>query len=383
MAAAAMPWLRYLESQRWGFPVSATTVPPPEQATMQVTSSGGTQSVARPRDTSVSPPAVPPPARGYPAAPIPPAPHDQGKDLRQGNGVSGGNDPPPASGYPVSQSDAKSPATDKIADTSQSSPPKPQILLDRAVRAVETRSFISAQIKQHGELIGQQITGVGQYYELPKEPIPRIHLELTMQVGSVSTSLVLVCNGTTLWTYRKLPNGEKLSKLDAVRAMTALKQVADKRPREAIATLPGLGGLGRLMRGLNSQFEFTSVVAEQLDGLPVWKLSGGWKPAQLARLLPNQKDAIDKGRTPDLTRLPGHLPDSVTLYLGKEDCFPFRIDYLRSVPRASPRCLIGLEFFNLNFNGPIDAGQFLYTPAGNLEIIDHTDEFVHSLGEGG
>jgi hypothetical protein len=278
--------------------------------------------------------------------------------------------------------DANSSAAEMIADTSQSSQPKPQMLLDRAVRAVESRRFISAQIKQQGELFGHQITGVGQYYELRQGQIPRIRLELTVEVGSVPTSLMQVCNGRTLWTYQKLPNGETLSKLDAVRAIAALEQAAAKQPRTAVSSSPGLGGLGRLMRGLNSQFEFTSVVAEQLDGLPVWKLSGGWKPAQLARLLPNQKDAIEKGRTPDLTRLPAHLPDSVTLYLGQEDCFPFRIDYLRSVPKASPRRLMGLEFFNLNFNGPIDSSQFLFTP-GNVNITDRTDEFVHSLGEGG
>ena len=160
-----------------------------------------------------------------------------------------------------------------------SAPPKPQTLLDRAVRAVETRHFISARIKQQGELFGHQITGEGRYYELRQGPIPRIHLELTVEVGSVSTSLVQVCNGATFWTYRKLPNGESLSKLDAVRAITALEQAAGKLPREAVACSPGLGGLGRLMRGLNAQFEFTSVVADQLGGLPVWKLSGGWKPA--------------------------------------------------------------------------------------------------------
>ena len=255
--------------------------------------------------------------------------------------------------------------------------------MDSAVRAVETRPFISARIKQQGELFGHQITGEGRYYEVRQGPIPRIRLELTVEVGSVSTSLVQVCNGTTFWTYRKLPDGESLSKLDAVRAITALERAADKLPREAVASSPGLGGLGRLMRGLNAQFEFTSVVADQLGGLPVWKVSGGWRPAQLVRLLPHQKEAIEKGRPPDLTRLPGHLPDSVTLFLGQEDCFPFRIDYLRSVPKSSPRCLMGLEFSELNFNGPIDSGQFLFTPPGNLEIIDRTEEFVRSLGEGG
>ncbi len=250
------------------------------------------------------------------------------------------------------------------------------------MRAVETRHFISARIKQQGELFGHQITGVGQYYELRQGPIPRIHLELTMEVGSVSTSLVQVCNGSDFWTYRKLPNGESLSKFDVVRAITALEQAAGKLPPGAIYSSPGLGGLGRLMRGLNSHFEFTSVDAEQLGGLPVWKLTGVWKSAPLARLLPKQKEAIEKGRKPDLTRLPSHVPDSVTLFLGQEDCFPFRIDYLRSAPNSSPRCLMGLEFSLLNFNGPIDSGQFLFTP-GNLEIKDGNKEFVDSLNEGG
>ena len=134
------------------------------------------------------------------------------------------------------------------------------------------------------------------------------------------------------------------------------------------------------MRGLNAQFQFTSVVADQLGGLPVWKLGGGWKPAALVRLLPNQKDVIARGRTPDLTRLASQLPDSVTLFLGQEDCFPFRIDYLRSAPNGSPRCLMELEFFELNFTGPIDSGEFIFPP-GNLPISDRTGEFVRSLGE--
>ena len=93
-------------------------------------------------------------------------------------------------------------------------------------------------------------------------------------------------------------------------------------------------------------------------------------------------DVIDKGRTPDLTRLPAQVPDSVTLFLGQDDCFPFRIDYLRSVPKSSPRRLIGLEFFELNFSGPIDSGQFIFTPS-NLDIIDRTEEFIRSLGPEG
>jgi hypothetical protein len=243
------------------------------------------------------------------------------------------------------------------------------------------RQYISAHIKQQGEILGLQITGEGHYYEVRKELIPRIRLELALEVGSTSTSLVQICNGKTLWTYRKLPNGESLTKVDAFRAITALDQAASNLPRELMAASPGLGGLGRLMRGINSRFEFTSVVADQLSGLPVWKVSGGWTRPRLIGLMPEQKEAILSGHPPDLTHLPAHVPDTVVVFLGQEDCFPFRIDYLRGVPKSSPRLLMGVEFFELNFNGPIDSGQFLFTP-GNLRVNDQTEEFVRTLGGG-
>ena len=216
-------------------------------------------------------------------------------------------------------------------------------------------------------MIGHQVTGEGRYYELRQGPIPSIHFEVTVEIGSATTSLVQVCNGNTFWSHRKLPTWDVLYKIDAVRATAALERARSKLPHEALASAPGLGGLGHLLRGLNSHFEFTTVVADQLGGLPVWKLNGGWRPDQLARLLPNEKEAIANGRKPDTAHLLAHLPDSVALYLGQEDCFPFRIDYLRSVPKSSPHLLLGLEFFELNFNGPIDSGQFLFAPAATCK----------------
>jgi hypothetical protein len=290
--------------------------------------------------------------------------------------VSGGN-----GGEREIASDPRNSASDgklQSAGNAAAGLPKPQELLDGAVRSVESHRFISARVKQQGEMFGQPITGEGRYYELREGRIPSIRFELAAEVGTASTSLVQVCNGATLWTYRKIASEERWSKIDVMRAITALDQAALNTPPTAVSCSPGLGGLGRLVRGLNAEFEFTSVVAEQLRGLPVWRLTGGWRRAQVVKLLPDQKEAIEKGRLVDLTRLPKHLPDSVVLFLGQDDCFPYRIDYFRGVPRASPQRLLGVEFFDLNFNGPIDSGQFLFTP-GSQEISDRTDEFIRRI----
>jgi hypothetical protein len=145
-----------------------------------------------------------------------------------------------------------------------------------------------------------------------------------------------------------------------------------------LLTTPGLGGLGRLMRGLNGQLDFASAAADELDGAPVWKVSGSWKPVALARALPDQKDAAEKGRPYNLSKLPARLPDRVAVYLRQTDYFPLRIDYLRGTTGLSPHCLLSLKFTDVNFRGPIDSGQFLFSP-GSLEFNDRTDDFIKAL----
>jgi hypothetical protein len=266
------------------------------------------------------------------------------------------------------------------AASSQSAKPKPQTLINYAVLAVENQQYISAQVTEEGELLSHPLAGRGRYYELRQGPIPLIHLDMTVQIDLVSTSLVQVCNGTTFWTYRKLPNAESLWKIDVDKVITALDKAASHTPPDALLTCPGLGGLGRLMRGLNAQFEFATAEPDEVEGTPAWKLAGHWRPQVLARLLPDQNDAAAKGRPYDVRHLPGHLPDSVAIYLRQSDYFPLRIDYCRSASKAQQRCLVSLKFSDVNFRGPIDSGQFIFMP-GSLDYTDRTDDFVRLLGQ--
>ena len=133
------------------------------------------------------------------------------------------------------------------------------------------------------------------------------------------------------------------------------------------------------MRGLNATFEFTSAEADVNDGTPVWKLGGTWKARVLSRLLADQNANVAKGRPYDLARLPGRLPDHVTVYLRQSDYFPLRIDYCRNVAKAPPRCLLSVKFTDVSFRGPIDSSQFIFSPP-SLEYTDQTDKFVRSVG---
>ncbi len=263
------------------------------------------------------------------------------------------------------------------SNPSQATQPKAQTLVDNAVLAVENQPYISAEVFEEGEILGHPLEGKGRYFEAHQGPIPLIRLELTIRVDSITTSLVQGCNGTTFWTYRKLPNWVSQSKVDAYQAITAMQQAAFRAPPADVLASPGLGGLGRLLRALNAQFEFTSALPDEQEESPVWKLTGAWKPQVLARLLPDQNDAAAKGRPFDTTRLPGRLPDGATIYLRQSDYFPLRIDYYRGNPKG-PQCLLSLKFGAVNFNGPIDSNQFLMPDISDYS--DRTKEFIRSLG---
>ncbi len=267
---------------------------------------------------------------------------------------------------------------------SAAAPPLPRSILQAAIRTIENRRFVSARIRQQGELFGYGLLGSGRYIELRGTPVPLVRLELRIQVGDKICSLVQVCDGHALWCYRKLPDGEKLSRVDAVRASAELARLPSPagRPGGPLA-LPGLGGLSRLLRGLDATFQFTVAQRGQLAELPVWRLEGGWKPAHLLNFLPKQRKAIEKGQPVDLSRLPPYLPDRVIILLGQDDSFPYRIDYRRGGPGQGAdgrqgRSLTTLEFFEVNLNAPVDAGQFLFAP-GNLPVCDETEQYLQAL----
>ena len=266
-----------------------------------------------------------------------------------------------------------------------SSPAKqPQGLLEEAILTLESRHSISARIRHRIELFGNQLVGSGIYLEERSGPYPLLRQELKIQLTDHVSTLLQVCDGRYLWTYRELLGERTLSQIDAVRVARAMERAGRMPQPGNIDGWPGLGGLPRLLRGLHRAFHFARVEQTRLRQLPTWRFVGQWKADQLASILPKQKDAIEKGQPADLSRLPEHLPDHVILWLGKEDLFPYRIEYCRRVERSraegqvESRVLVAMELFEVNLNLPINPARFVYNP-GDMKISDRTDAFLERL----
>lgn len=295
------------------------------------------------------------------------------------------------------QTAAERPAPQGVAASSaQPAPAAPSDgrgLLEQAIVAIESRQSAAAKIYYRFELLGYpQMVGSGAYLEQRSETAQLFRHDAKLQLDDGVVTLLQVFDGQNLWTYDDL-DGEKLTRVDVIQVAQSLRAKKELPQVGEIGKWPGLGGLPRLLRGLNSAFDFE--VAEEAaftltDGgrqreMPVWRLRGNWKPDLLAQLLPDQAEDIQQGKPVRLEKLPEHLPDHVMVYLGQDDLFPYQIDYRRHQPkrlweRSPPesKSLVIIQFPEVSLDVAIPPGEFTYRP-GSLAPTDGTAAFIGNL----
>jgi len=260
---------------------------------------------------------------------------------------------------------------------------QPQNILQSAIRTLERRPTLKAEIRHRVHLFDQNLYGLGSYLEQRYLGKQFSRMELVIQLTGQTSSLKQVCDGRFLWTYRKLGDEPKLTRVDVDRVAEHLAK-AGATAGVGQSMLPGLGGLSQVLRGLNRSFDFTTAESGQLgrEKRPVWRLVGRWRSQRLIEMLPDGEKAVRNGR-PDLSKLPEHVPDRVVLMLGQADEFPYHIEYRRKGPEHD-RALVTMEFSHVESPDLSEAEHehaFTYNP-GDLEYSDRTQSLLDSLGVG-
>jgi hypothetical protein len=241
-------------------------------------------------------------------------------------------------------------------------------------------------VRYRVDAFGHHLLGTGNYLQSGPPAARQLRLDLRMKVGDKPATHQEIRGLDYYWIRREVPpNPPTLGRVDLVLLRRALQRTdplaqGDALPRGAWIML---GGLPRLLTSLDRSFEFAAPQADevQLAGggdipqrLPIWVLSGKWKPARLAAL---------SGRE-DGNQLPDQFPDRVEIVLDRSDqtlpLFPYRISYFRAAEGQSvPRELLTVELFNVRRVPPIDPREFQYQ-AGEQEVLDHTSAYIQQFG---
>lgn len=268
--------------------------------------------------------------------------------------------------------------------------PPVDALFARAIEYLEAYRSVSAKVHARVNIFGREIFGQGVYLEEEPRRARRLRFELNINLGNQTSTLLNIADGHYFWSYQQLVGNEHtLTRHDIDRIARAMDQNADNPTLDRDGWWPSMGGLTKLLRRLWATGDFPPPLPAQLQGMRVWKLQGTWKQSFLAAVLPDQRAAAEKGRPFDLTKVPVsvQIPDTIVVYLGQEDLFPYRIEFGRSravksadFPAAqAPGPLVQIQFLEVSVNVPIDPVQFNYNP-GNLTPTDLTEPYLLSHG---
>jgi len=267
---------------------------------------------------------------------------------------------------------------------------------------VAAEPAISAEMRYKIDAFGHELVGSGGYLQFGAGPEKLLRLDLKMQVGQRLATVQEIRGYDSYWVRRDVPPAPP--SLGRVDLKQLRKSLSPSPIEDAGGVLPQgdwlmLGGLARLLTALEHNFAFDEPRAEELqfdaaDGksrlrLPVWNVSGKWKPERLAALVGQQPK---KAASP-----PAQLPDRVELVLGRTDdvlvLFPYRITYWQSTaskakpPNAkavsdastdAPKELLTLELFNVS-RKPIDLREFDYQP-GDQDVQNLTQFYAQRYG---
>ena len=290
----------------------------------------------------------------------------------------------------------ESAASKSTSERGGNASPDPRDLQDRladlliadVIAAIRSHDSISARLRQKIDVLGQQLVGTGQYLQQGRGEQQKIRLELKIQVSDQTTSMQQVCDGTFLWLHQDLLDKTTLTRIDVRRVREAVFDRGGRRSRFEQIQL-ALGGLPKLIEALDKAFEFRIVQQDRLDGVPVWVVRGTWRPEQLAATYPDPKSKKGEGQgeVRPVGKLPPHAPEVMVMLIGRDDLFPYRIEFRRRLatddktPERTDATvpLVVMEWFEVALDTPIDERQFIYRP-GDLRPVDGTDKLLVKMG---
>jgi hypothetical protein len=275
---------------------------------------------------------------------------------------------------------ARSTATSGIPPSSRENlvpAPRAGEIIGQAARQLASHDTVLAKINLHSEVFGESLTAVGQYLQGPPDS-RRVRLELKLKLGDKVCSLQQVSDGNAIWCQQTTLKTSRLGRVDLQRALAAMQQSGFRTGVDVLA----LGGLSILLDSLNRSFEFQTMRSEKLGAVPTYVVLGVWKPKALAQLIAGDEPAPEGDAPLDLGQVPEYLPNQIEVYVGRDDLFPYQVDYLRAAHPGNrhdrDRLLARMKFVDVHFDKPIDPGNFV-NPGGNTVPVDDTEAYLRRV----
>jgi hypothetical protein len=303
----------------------------------------------------------------------------------------------PSQPQPTSPGAAVAGPAGKAAELPQEPPTEAERLIDLAIKKLAAVKSVSADLVLSVDMLKQKFDIKGRFLKAPNS---RIYLRLTLSGLPDSTgTLVQVCDGDILWNYQQILDSRIYSKL-RIKPIFERLNSADIEPkvRDQVMTTMGFAGPEALLLGLRKTIKFDQKEEGELEKKPVWVLRGTWR-SRNGLVGPDQRPLAPGGP------LPAYVPSIATLYLGKDDGWPYkivlvgkaptvlldnrpmgpdgrRVGRLGSIERVEPSS-VTYTYSNVRINPepPIRPEEFAFQAPFDAQVDDSTEAIIKMLDQ--
>jgi len=250
-----------------------------------------------------------------------------------------------------------------------------------ALAALGRAETVSLRLRQRVRIGDRVLVGTGRYLQAGRGEEQRFRFETTLRCDSESFEITEVSDGLFCWIYRRVSQDKpELQRIDVQRVRSRLEELKVPNPSETAAYL---GGMQRCLWWIRQWFWFEEAEAGELDGRPVWFVTGRTPPGALAGVMPELAEAAQRPEGIRPEELPDGWPWRVRMAVGKADLLPYRLEYLgipgtRPVEAAAVEPIAVIDLLEIELDGTVDATAFFYQPATE-GLIDITVHHVQSL----
>jgi outer membrane lipoprotein-sorting protein len=300
---------------------------------------------------------------------------------------------------------AGAPASGRAAPTADEPATEAEVIIDKAIKKITDLQSVAADLEEEVEMLGQKFTIKGRYLKAPNRRVyfrmslPRVDDSSASSAGlrdSGGTTLQ-VCDGETLWDYQRILESEMYHKLSIKPILDRLNSPdLDPKIRDSALNSMGFAGPETLLAGLRKYIKFDQKEDGQFDGKKVWVLRGTWKNRQGIVTFNSQP-------VPPTGPLPPYVPSLATLYLGKDDSWPYKVDLVgrpmtelidtrprgpdgrpigarRTIERPTPSRIV-LVYSNVKLNVAIRVDEFAFQAPTTANVDDNTELILKGLDQ--
>lgn len=244
-----------------------------------------------------------------------------------------------------------------------------QALLEKSCETLVNLRSIKTRMLETVAIGDQQFKAVGSYLQGSDL---KLRLELSIRLGTMEGSLLEVCDGSVLWTSRRVGDVARITRRN-VREISQAASAVELNEATLIEAELGLGGLPALLASIRKSMAFDTLETQDINGETFRVIEGTWNDEMKAKFAANPTTA---------ERLPDHVPDRIRIYFDASD-LPRRIVYLKTAESGAPRPLVTIDFEDMVINPPISDGEFTYVPPDDVPKTDVTHQYIERLKAAG